>query len=89
VRAVIQFSDGTTNYATNTNIVIGATSTVDDTNYQLGGNIADASEAFFMAGAGNPVTGDGDGLSAYVRTGNPTAGNYDLTVTVYYYILSI
>jgi hypothetical protein len=89
VRAVIQFSDGTTDYATNTNIVIGATSTVDDANYQLAGNIADASEALSMASIGASLTGDGDGLSAYVTTGNPTAGNYDLTVTVYYYLLSI
>jgi hypothetical protein len=89
VRAVIQFSDGTTDYATNTELVIGASASVDDTNYQLAGNIADASEALFMASGGVPLTGDGDGLSAYVRTGNPTAGNYDLTVTVYYYLLSI
>lgn len=89
VRAVIQFSDGTTNYATNIQMVIGATSTVDDTNFQLAANINDASAEQFMAAAGNPSTAEGDGLSAYVTTGNPTAGNYDLTVTVYYYLLSI
>lgn len=89
VRAVVQFTDGTTNYATNTQLVIGTTTTVDDVNFQLSGDISDASNALFLASGGNPSTAEGDSLSAYVTTGNPTAGNYDITITVYYYLLEL
>jgi len=89
VRAVIQFGPGSTNYAVNTGMVVGSTTTVSDTNYSLFGDISDRSTAVGMyQGATNKVVG-GDSLSAYVRTGNPTAGNSVLTVTTFYYLLPL
>lgn len=90
VRAVIQFSGGSVDYATNTQLVIGSSTTVDDTSYNLIGDISNRGQAIGMyAAAITPKVIDGDGLSAYVQTGNPTAGNSDLTITTFYYLLPV
>ena len=93
VRAVVQFSGGSADYATNTTLVIGSTSTLSDTSFNLQGDISDRSQAFAMAQYNVSVVTarlvDGDSLSAYVTTGNPTAGNSILTVTTYYYLLPL
>ncbi len=89
VRAVIQFGPGSTNYAVNTGMVVGSTTTVSDTNYSLFGDISDRSTAVGMyQGATNKMVG-GDSLSAYVTTGNPTTGDANITITVYYYLIPV
>lgn len=85
VRAIVQFSGGTADYATNTQFVIGATGQVSDTDYTLATSIADRSDpisAYIAVSGTNP---DGSGLSAYVTVGDPTAGDSDLTVTTWFY----
>ena len=89
VRAVVQFSGGSTNYATNTNLVIGGTSTVDDATYGLLGDISNRTAAVGMYQSLNLKVVEGDGLSAYVQAGNPTAGNSVLTITTFYYLLPV
>lgn len=93
VRAVVQFSGGSANYATNTQLVIGSTSTVSDTSFNLQGDISDRSQAFGMAqynvSTSTARLVNGDSLSAYVTTGNPTAGDSVLTITTYYYLLPL
>ena len=91
VRAVVQFSGGSADYATNTELVIGSTSLVSDSVYNLAGDISNRSTPFgmFQTLSLNAKVADGDSLSAYVRTGNPTAGNSVLTVTTFYYLLPV
>ena len=89
VRAVVQFSGGSVDYATNTNLLIGSTGSVSDTNSLLSGPIIDRSVIVGMYQTGSGPIADGVGLSAYVETGNPTAGNSDLTITTFYYLLPV
>ena len=89
VRAVVQFSGGSADYATNTDLVIGGTSVVSDSVFNLQGSIADRTLAIGMYQINFGPVVDGDGLAAYVRTGNPTAGNSVLTITTYYYLLPV
>ena len=91
VRAVVQFSGGSANYATNTDLVIGSTSLVSNSVYNLSGDISDRTTPIGMAQSVvvNAKTPEGDSLSAYVRTGNPSAGNSVLTITTFYYLLPV
>jgi hypothetical protein len=88
VRAVVQFSAGT-NYGTNTQLVIGGTTTVDDSTYGLLCDISDGSAAVGMYLSANLKTVDGDSLSAYVTTGNPATGTRNLTITTFYYLIEL
>lgn len=85
VRAIVQFSGGTSDYATNTTLLIGATGQVSDTDYTLSTSIADRTNPINAINIASGTNPDGSGLSAYVQTGNPTAGDSDLTVTTWYY----
>lgn len=89
IRGLVQFSGGTNNYATNTTMVIGSTSTVSDTDYLASTDIQDRSAPINIVVQTTGKAVIDDGLSAYVTTGNPTAGNSNLTVTVWYYQLEI
>lgn len=89
VRAVIQFSGGSVDYATNVTLYIGSTGLVSDTNSVLVGAISDRTLTVGMYQFANGPCSPGVGLSAYVATGNPTAGNSDLTITTFYYLLPV
>lgn len=89
VRAVVQFSGGSANYATNTLLAIGSTGDVSDSNYVLLGDIIDRTLQVGMYQFASGPCSPGVGLSAYVQTGNPTAGNSNLTITTFYYLLPV
>lgn len=89
VRAVVQFSGGSANYATNTQLVIGSTGSVSGTNYVLSSDISDRTLILGMYQLSPGPSAVGIGLSAYVTGGNPTAGNSDLTITTFYYLVPI
>ena len=90
IRSVVQFSGGSTNYATNTELVIGNTGTVSDTDFQLVGDIADRTSAIGLASVNNSTNYSvGNGLSAYITGANPTAGNSDLVITTFYYLVEL
>ena len=87
MRGLIQFvAGGTVDYATNTDIVI-RTTTGSATSQTLVGDLSDRTDDNLMVptptGAPAP-TFEGDGLSVAVLTGNPTAGDSDIRVTVWY-----
>ena len=91
IRGLIQFGGGSVDYATNTQLKI--VSTTDPlVNGLLVGYIAD--NTMPNALTANVPTGGvpsfaGDSLSVTVETGNPTAGDSDITVTVWYNTLEL
>lgn len=90
LRAAIQFDNGTADYAANTTLAIGSTSVISDTVKSVTGSIADRlvpNECFAPSGIGalSPSIAE-DSLSARVETGNPTTGDSDLVITVWYYL---
>ena len=84
---VIEFANGTTNYATNVTASRVGTST--PTNAGYGALINDRTLVpLFYELTGCAIV-QGDGVSIKVLTGNPTAGDSDITVTVYYYVITL
>lgn len=89
VKGVIQFSGGTSDYATNTTLNFGSSSTVSDTDFFMQSDIQDRGDPInaVVQTAGKAVVGDG--ISVAVATGNPTGGDSDLTITTWYYQLPV
>jgi len=91
MRGLVEFSGGSNDYAANTYITVGSTTTIGDSNYVLEASISDRTKPNMLT----PTTGTtagmvaGDSLSVRVRTGNPTTGNSTVKVTVWYYIYSV
>jgi hypothetical protein len=88
VRGLVEFSGGSADYATNTVLYIGSTSAMGT---QLIASIADRTDpnALTLANDGSssiPAI-EGDSLSVSVLVGNPTAGDSDILVTVWYYTI--
>lgn len=89
IRGLIEFGGGSADYATNTELAISSTSTLQA---QLTGSIADRTKpnllgnVTFAAGAEAVA---GDSLSVSIGTGNPTAGDSDITVTLWYNTLQL
>jgi hypothetical protein len=81
VRAVVQFSGGSVDYASNTVIVVGVNllGDIGDRSQPIGLSSTNTSSTFFI----------GNALFATVESGNPTAGNSDLTITTFYYLVPI
>lgn len=100
LRGLIEFSGGTVNYAVNTDCALGSTSTLTDSAYTLTGKITclDSMSAFDMqvsnmltpeCTAGVSPTLKDEGLSLKVIGGDPTTGDSDLTVTVWYFQIPV
>lgn len=90
IRGLIQFSGGTTDYTTNTDLMLLSTST--PIAGILFGSIADRSAAVGMGPQATVASGacvPEDSLSAKIDSGNPAAGDSDLTITVWYYLFSV
>lgn len=81
VRGVVQFSGGSVDYATNTVIVVGVhlLGDIGDRSQPIGLSSTNSASTFFI----------GNALFATVQSGNPTAGNSDLTITTFYYLVPI
>ncbi len=91
IGGTIEFSGGGADYATNTTLLVGSTSALTSSVYTLVGSIADrstANAAYLPSGAAVSPTIEADSLSVMIQTGNPTAGDSDILVTVYYNILA-
>ena len=89
MRGLVEFQGGSVDYATNTEISIGSTSSLDQL---LAGSIADRTDPnalTIVSGVGGLPSVAGDSLSAYVVSGDPTAGDSDILVTVWYYTLEL
>lgn len=87
---VVEFSGGTTNYAANTTLML-VTTTVPGSALRIA-SIADRTlPNTFVVPATLLVSPafDGDSISAQVETGDPTTGDSDLTITVWYYLMPI
>lgn len=91
MRGLVEFSGGSSNYATNTILTVGSTTTLADSVYTLSGSIADRTVPNLLTVTSNTLAGTvpGDSLSVRVKTGNPTTGNSTVKVTVWYYILPV
>ena len=92
VGGIIEFANGSANYAVNTTLVAGSTTTISNTVYSIVGSIADRTIPNAIAAAATSIlspTVDGDSVSVKVITGNPTTGDSDLTITIYYYLQSV
>lgn len=90
--ASIQFSGGSADYDTNTTLVLGSTSTVGDSTYALAGSIADRTidnACYAASGTTLAPIKAADGLSVYVLNGDPANGDSDITLTVWYQVLSV
>ena len=91
IRGLIEFGGGSTDYATNTQLKIVST-TDPILNNLLIGSIADNTIPNALTpefGAGGVPSFAGDSLSVTAETGNPTAGDSDITVTVWYNTLEL
>ena len=89
IRGLVEFDGGSADYATNTQIAIGSTTALAA---MLLGSIADRTDPNALtvaAGNGGVPSVSGDSLSVYVDVGNPTAGDSDIRVTVWYYTLEL
>ena len=89
IRGLVEFDGGSADYATNTSIAIGSTSALAN---MLIGSIADRTDPNALtveAGNSGVPSVSGDSLSVYVVNGNPTAGDSDIRVTVWYYTLEL
>ena len=89
IRGLIEFGGGSADYATNTALYIGSTSAMG---VQLIGSIADRTKPNLMGNvtfAAGAESMSGDSLSVAVESGNPTAGDSDITVTVWYNTLQL
>lgn len=86
---------GTTNYDTNTDIVIGPASVMNDNDWLIGGTIPGAAGVAvgLLTGSSAPALPtksslvQGEALSAYVRTGNPATGDGSYAITLYYLVI--
>jgi hypothetical protein len=90
MRGLVEFANGGVDYATNTALVLAPTSNVLEV--VLAGSIADRLTANALTVAAAVVPSGmvaGDSMSLTVATGNPATGDSDLTITVWYYLLSI
>ena len=89
VRGVVEFDGGSADYAANTELSIGSTTALSQL---LVGSIADRTDPNALtvtSGAGGTPSVSGDSLSVYVATGNPTTGDSDILVTIWYYTLEL
>lgn len=89
IRGLVEFDGGSADYATNTFIAIGSTTALAT---MLVGSIADRTDPNALtvaAGNAGVPSVSGDSLSVYVDVGNPTAGDSDIRVTVWYYTLEL
>ena len=91
--AIMVMTNGTINFTTNTTLLIGSTSTIDDTHYTLTGSFPLVAvpksvtfPALTIAGQITSVV-SGDSLSIKVKTGNPAAGDGGLNVFIYYELI--
>ena len=83
--ALIEFSGGSADYATNTQLGIGT----NNGDPVLIGDISDRTAPNTAYAQVNGILNPGQPLLAYVLGGNPTAGNSDLTITMWYSILNL
>ncbi len=89
LRGLVEFQGGSVDYATNTQLGIGSTSAIAQL---LVGDISDRTypnALTVVSGAGGSPSIAGDSLSVFVDTGNPTAGDSDILVTVWYNTLEL
>ena len=91
MRGLVEFSGGSNDYAANTDITVGSTTTIGDSNYVLEASISDRTKPNTLTLTIGTTAGmvAGDSLSVRVKTGNPTTGNSTVKVTVWYYIFSV
>lgn len=89
MRGLVEFEGGSVDYATNTSLYIGSTSALETL---IVGDISDRTYPNALTiptGGGGPPSVAGDSLSVSVEVGNPTAGDSDIRVTVWYYTLEV
>ena len=89
VRGLVEFQGGSVDYATNTALSVGSTSALGQF---LAGDISDRTypnALTIVSGAAGFPSIAGDSLSVYVYQGNPTAGDSDIRVTVWYNTLEL
>lgn len=89
MRGLVEFDGGSADYATNTSLYIGSTSALEE---MIIGDISDRTypnALTILTGGGGPPSVAGDSLSVSVELGNPTAGDSDIRVTVWYYTLEV
>ena len=84
VSGVVKIGSGSTAYATNTKMLIGSSSNLPVEGQCSCDISADAGVWLPLMFESNSMVIMSDTLSVSVQTGNPTAGNRDITVTVYY-----
>lgn len=84
---IIEFDNGTTNYATNTSAALVSTTTPTTPAFLASIASRTVIPLFVPTGTGTVVTGDS--VSITVQAGNPATGDSDLTVTVWYYVQAI
>lgn len=89
-RVILTMTGATTDYVTNTDAIFGSATTIDDTHYTLIGRLpvigAETTvvlDALSVLGVVTSVV-SGEDLHIRIRTGNPTGGDGDITVKVYY-----
>lgn len=87
---LVEFANGSANYAANTTLMlISATATGNAVRVA---NISNRTlpNAFITPATFSPAPmKEADGISAQVLTGNPTTGNSDLTITVFYTVVNV
>ena len=86
--AIMEFDNGSVNYATNTSVALYSTTQASTPSYVA--SIADRTVVpLFTPSTVGGANVDGDSVSIAVQTGNPTTGDSDITVTVYYYVIPV
>ena len=89
IRGLVEFDGGSADYAANTDLTIISTTSLGKL---LLGSIADRTDPnalTVLSGAGGLPSVSGDSLSVLVDSGNPTTGDSDIRVTVWYYTLEL
>lgn len=87
-------SGGSVNWATNTTVILGAADTLDNTHYTLIGTLPIVAFPSTVIYPGFTNTGEitsvgvGEDLFIKSKTGNPTAGDGDLSVKVFYALVT-
>ncbi len=86
--AIMEFDNGSVNYATNTSVALYSTTQASTPSYVA--SIADRTVVpLFTPSTVGGANVEGDSVSIAVQTGNTTTGDSDITVTVYYYVITL
>lgn len=84
LRAVLFLVDGSVDYATNTSLLLATTTGTSVCTF----DIQDVLTTPQVNGTGlSPVVKAGEALRASIETGNPTTGDYDIELLVFYQLI--